>query len=144
MTKESQVNISLKYNLFIGLTIGVWLFIFLFLIKPFKQERLDDIQLFYIAISMCLVTILCYFIIIFIQNNLYKKFKKWNSQYETTVISIFLLLTLVGNFTIYKSNIASGSYNLQTFFLKNYLPTCLILLPIVFILRKYFLKLSNS
>jgi hypothetical protein len=144
MTEKKQINVSIKYNLLIGLITGIWLFVFLFLIKPFKQEKLDKIHLFYIAISMCLVTILCYFIIIIIQNNLYKKYRKWNLKYEIIVMSIFLALTLIGSFIIYKSGITNGSYNLQIFFFKNYLPTVLILFPIILILRRYFLKLSSK
>lgn len=144
MIEKKQENISIKYNLLIGLITGIWVFIFLFLIKPFKQERLGEIELFQIAISMSLVIICCYFSIIIIQHHLYKKYKKWNFKYEIITLSSFLLLSLISTFLIYKSSIARGSYNLQTFFIRNYLPTVLILFPLVFILRKYFLKLRYT
>ncbi len=144
MTEGNSANISKENNLIIGSITGTWLFLFLFLIKPFKQDKLDKLELFYIAISMSLITILCYIITISILNNTYKKYNNQYIKRETTVLFVFFILAFVGSFTIYKSSIANGSYNLLTFFLRDYSPTVSILLPITFMLRKYFINLSKK
>lgn len=143
MAKDKFNNISLKYNLLIGLITSLWLFLFLFFIKPFKQHRLDNLSLFYNAIAMFIVILLCYYIVVIIENSIYKKYKKWNIKYEIIISIIFITITFTGIYIIYKT-IADGSYNIPTFFIKDFLPTLLILFPITFSLRKYFLFLSNK
>ena len=99
-TEGNSANISKKTNLIIGVITGSWLFLFLFLIKPFKQDKLEKLELFYIAISMTLITILCYIITISILNNAYEKYKYQYLIKETTVFFGFFILAFIGNFII--------------------------------------------
>jgi len=141
VVKEGEnINISTKKNLIIGFVIGLWLFLFMFLIKPFKQDRLDSLEVFYISISMSLVIMFCYILVVFIQNYIYKKYKKWNFKLEIFLMFIFLGLGFIGTFIIYKSEITKGSYSLLRFFIKDFLPAVLIIIPIAIFLRRIFFK----
>ncbi len=140
MTKTLKINTSIKYQSLIGITSGLWLFLFLFLIKPFKQDKLPVTELIQIGIGMALIIAISYFIIIIIQNKVYKFFNIWNRKFEVLTLLSFSTLSLIGCYIFYKSTIVNGSYTLLKFFIRDYLPTLIILLPFVIFSRNYILR----
>jgi len=139
-TNSKTINLSLKYNLLVGLSLGIWLFLFLFLIRPFKQDNLSVGHLARIAIGMALIVIINYLIVSVVQRFIYTTLKKWSIQYEIFIILLYSSLVLFTSFLYYKSDLSNGSYSFIKFLLKNFIPTIIILLPFLIFSRKHILK----
>jgi len=139
-TNFKTINLSLKYNLLVGLSLGIWLFLFLFLIRPFKQDDISFGHLTRIAIGMAFIIGINYLIVWLVQNVIYNTFKKWNIQFEVLIILLFSFLFLVTTFIYYKSDFSNGSYDFVKYLLKDFIPTIIIILPFFIFSRKYIIK----
>ncbi|TDO98463.1 LytTR family DNA-binding domain-containing protein [Flavobacterium sp. 245] len=136
-----QLNISIKHNLVIGLLIGLWLFIFAFIIKPFDDGTINFQAWFLISSGFSAVAFLCYGLLAFIQKSLYERIGKWNVSLEITAIFLFHLMYLIGIFAFYKSPILKGGYKFSEFFLIIFIKVALILTPVIILARRYLIKL---
>jgi len=142
ITSFKTINLSLKYNLLVGLSLGIWLFLFLFLVRPFKQDNLSLGHLARIATGMALIVIINYSIISIVQRFIYTTSKKWSIQFEILIILFFSLLLLITSFIYYKSDLSNGSYRFVKFLSKDFIPTIIIILPFLVFLRKYIVKFT--
>lgn len=136
-----QLNISIKHNLIVGLLIGLWLFIFAFIIKPFDDGTINFRAWFLISFGFSVMAFLCYGLLAFIQKSFYERIGKWNIGLEITAIFLFHLLYLIGVFTFYKSPILNGGYDFLEFFLTIFIKVVLILTPVIILARRYLIKL---
>ncbi|WP_343585115.1 LytTR family DNA-binding domain-containing protein [Flavobacterium sp.] len=136
-----QLNISIKHNLIVGLLIGLWLFIFAFIIKPFDDGTINFRAWFLISFGFSVMAFLCYGLLAFIQKSFYERIVKWNVGLEITAIFLFHLLYLIGVFTFYKSPILNGGYDFLEFFSIIFIKVALILIPVIILARRYLIKL---
>lgn len=136
-----QLNISIKHNLIVGLLIGLWLFIFAFIIKPFDDGTISFRAWFLISFGFSCMAFLCYGLLAIIQKSLYKRIGKWSMSLEITAIFLFYVLYLIGVFTFYKSPILNGGYSFLEFFSVIFIKVALILTPVIILARRYLIKL---
>ncbi|WP_428231051.1 LytTR family transcriptional regulator DNA-binding domain-containing protein [Flavobacterium sp.] len=136
-----ELNPNIKHHLIVGLLIGVWLFVFAFIIKPFDDGTINFRAWFLISFGFSIVAFLCYAFLAIIQENFYKRIGKWNIVLEITAISLFYLIYLIGVFTFYKSPILNGGYNFSEFFSIIFIKVALILTPVIILARRYLIKL---
>ena len=83
---------------------------------------------------------LAYFAVIPIQNYLYQRHKTWNLQLEIGTVLLVFFICFLPTFLYYKSALIVGTYSFSKFLFQIYLPTIIILTPILIFLRGYFLK----
>jgi hypothetical protein len=136
-----QLNISIKHNLIVGLLIGLWIFAFAFIIKPFDDGTLNFRSWFLISIGFSVLAFLCYSILTVLQKSIYKKISKWNLGLETGSIVFFFLIYLLGIYVFYKSPILKGGYSFGEFFSVIFSKVALILTPVIILARRYLIKL---
>ncbi|WP_289663566.1 LytTR family DNA-binding domain-containing protein [Flavobacterium panacagri] len=136
-----QLNISIKHNLIVGLLIGLWLFIFAFIIKPFDDGTINFRAWFFISFGFSFVAFLCYGLLAIVQKSFYKRIEKWNISLEIFVIFLFYLMYLIGVFAFYKSPILDGGYTFSQFFSIIFIKVALILTPVIVLARRYLIKL---
>ncbi|MDQ6528903.1 LytTR family DNA-binding domain-containing protein [Flavobacterium sp. LHD-85] len=136
-----QINICIKHNLLVGLLIGLWLFVFAFIIKPFDDGTINLRAWFFISFGFSVMAFLCYGLLTIIQKSLYKRIEKWNSSLEIIAIFLFHILYLIGVFTFYKCPILNGGYNFSEFFSIIFIKVALIITPVIILARRYLIKL---
>ncbi|MFZ0596734.1 MAG: LytTR family DNA-binding domain-containing protein [Flavobacterium sp.] len=136
-----ELNPSIKHHLIVGILISLWIFIFAIIIKPFDDGTLNLRSWFLMSFGFSLLAFLCYAILSFLQNIIYKKIEKWNISLEIISILFFYLIYLIGIFGYYKSPILKGGYNFTEFFSIIFIKVALILTPVVILARRYLIKL---
>ena len=137
----NKLNPSIKHHLIIGILIGVWLFVFAFIIKPFDDGTIDFRSWILISLGFSSLAFLCYGILAMIQKVIYEKSSTWNITLEINGIIFFYLIYLLGVYTYYKSPILNGGYNLTEFFTTIFIKVALILTPVIILPRRYLIKL---
>lgn len=136
-----QLNTSIKHNLVIGLLIGLWLFVFAFIIRPFDDGTINFRAWFLISFGFSVMAFLCYGLLAILQKMFYEKIVKWNIGLEITAIFLFHVLYLIGVFIFYKSSILNGGYTFLEFFSVIFIKVALILTPVIILARRYLIKL---
>lgn len=136
-----ELNPKIKYHLIVGLLIGLWIFIFAFIIKPFDDGTLNFRLWLLISFGFSLLAFLCYAVLAVLQKIVYRKLAKWNIGLEIASIIFFYLIYLMGIFAYYKSPILNGGYSFTAFFSIIFLKVALILTPVLILARRYLIKL---
>ncbi len=135
----NKLNPSMKYHLYIGAFISLWVFVFAFFIRPF-----DDGTIFkwgQTSISFSLITFLCYGIVAILQKAIYQKRLKWNAGFEILILFLFYLFYSIFSYVFYKGPVLNGTYNFSEFSAKIILKSLLILMPIIILARFFLIKL---
>ena len=136
-----ELNSSIKHHLIVGLLIGVWLFVFAFIIKPFDDGTLNFRSWLLIGLGFSVLAFFCYSILAILQKNIYKRIVKWNLGWEISGILFFFLIYLFGIYVFYKSPILKGGYSFAEFFSVIFIKVALILTPVLILARRYLIKL---
>lgn len=136
-----ELNPSIKHHLVVGLLIALWIFAFAFIIKPFDDGTLNFRSWLFISFGFSVLAFLCYSVLAFVQNRIYKKISKWNLGLETGSIVFFFLIYLFGIYAFYKSSILKGGYSFSEFFSIIFIKIALILTPVIILSRRYLIKL---
>ena len=136
-----ELNSSIKHHLVVGLLLALWIFAFAFIIKPFDDGTVNFRSWFFISFGFSVLAFLCYSVLTFVQNRIYKKISKWNLGLEMGSIVFFFLIYLFGIYAFYKSPILKGGYSFYEFFLIIFIKVALILTPVVILARRYLIKL---
>ena len=136
-----ELNPSIKHHLIVGLLIGVWLFVFAFIIKPFDDGTLNFRSWLLISLGFSVLAFLCYSILAILQKNIYKRIVKWNLGLEISGILFFFLIYMFGIYVFYKSPILKGGYSFVEFFSVIFIKVALILTPVLILARRYLIKL---
>lgn len=139
----NTLNPSIKHHLWIGVFIGVWIFCFIYFIRPFEIETFSNTNWVGLGIGFSFLTFLCYGSVALLQNQLYKKLSKWNIALEIITI-VFLCFLLNGVFYLYsKSSIINSVYNFS-FFSLLFAKTSIVLVPLLIFSRLYIVRLIPS
>lgn len=136
-----ELNPKIKHHLIVGLLIGVWLFVFAFIIKPFDDGTINFRAWFLISFGFSIMAFLCYGILAILQKKVFEKTSKWNLGLETGFLIVFYIIYLIGIYAYYKSPILNGGYSLSKFFYTIFIKVALILTPVIILARRYLIKL---
>ncbi|MBW1295387.1 LytTR family DNA-binding domain-containing protein [Aquimarina litoralis] len=139
-----KVNPSIKHHAIIGLLTGIWGFVFGFFVRPFEHGKMDTNKWIVVSVGFSIAITLSYIIISFFQKIIYQKLSSWNRKLEVSFYILFYLLYTFITYLYYLSDIVDGFYNLYEFVTKIILVITLILTPIIFLARRYILKLIPS
>jgi len=139
------LNTSYKHHFIVGLIVGIWLVAFLVLIAPFDIAELPFLIRLELLPVYGIITLVCYLILIPVQNWVFEQKKKWTLFLEVALVVVFNVLTLIGSFLYYKTAYINGDYGFSKFTLEVYMPIFLIQLPILIFSRWYLnKKISNQ
>lgn len=136
-----QLNPSLKHHIIIGVLLCLWSFLFGFFIRPFEHGTMDLLVWIRVSIGFSLATFISYSLISVYQKILYQKIAKWNILLEISTYLLFYIIYTAITYTYYKGSIIRGFYDLPEFVTKIILNIALIISPIIFLARRYVIKL---
>jgi AraC-like DNA-binding protein len=135
MPLRLPLNRNIRHQLLFGIFVGLWLFLFLAFIGPFDSAPLSLRNRLEIMYGYGLVAIFSYALVIPLQHWWYEKSEDWTIFSEVIIITCFLCTSALFSFPYYRSSIVNGDYPLGLFMLKIFLPTSVILLPILLVGR---------
>lgn len=141
INEMEKLNLSIKHNTIVGLFLGVWIFVFAFIIKPFDDGTLNFRSWILISSGFSILAFLSYMILAFIQKMIFEKTAKWNFSLEIASIIFFHFIYFAGIYFFYKSPVLNGGYDLTTFFVTIFIKVALILTPVIILARRYLIKL---
>jgi hypothetical protein len=130
--KNIPLNTTYRPQLLVGLVLGIWLYFFLALVGPFDAAELSLKIRIGLMLGYGLVFFVSYALLIPIQNKLYTYLGKWTLGYEVAVVTFFCLYCLPASYVYYKTEAVNGTFSFTNFTLTVYLPTIIILLPVIF------------
>ena len=116
-------------------TVSLWLVIFLVLIAPFDVAELA----FHIRLEIMpiygVISFISYIVLVPIQNWVVKRTNSWTIIQEISFLLIFSLLSHVGCFLYYSSEIVRGNLDYWDFTKQIYLPIFFLLLVLLIFAR---------
>jgi Na+/phosphate symporter len=135
------LNPSIKHHLIIGVALCIWSFLFAFFTRPFEHGYMDLQVWIKVSVGFSLATFISYALVAIYQRILFQKLSKWNILLEISTYVLFHLLYTVITYTYYKGSIIRGNYDFFEFFTRIIVNIALILTPLIFLLRRYAIKL---
>ncbi len=135
------LNPSIKHHLIIGALLSFWGFLFAFFARPFEHGEMDLQKWIYVSIGFNLLVFLSYATVSLFQKLLYQRLSTWNVYLEVGIYLVFYLLFTASTYIYYKSPIIQGIYDFPEYFIKLIVNIFLIVTPLIFIARRYSLKL---
>ncbi|MFK8060449.1 MAG: LytTR family transcriptional regulator DNA-binding domain-containing protein [Polaribacter sp.] len=136
-----KLNPSREHHFIVALLLSIWSFVFGFFARPFEHGNMDLGVWIRVSLGFCLATFLAYSLVTIYQKIVYSKLSKWNIYLEISIYFVFYFIYTIITFFDYKSSLVRGFYNFPRFFTEIILNITLILTPIIFLLRKYAIKL---
>ncbi|MEM6378343.1 MAG: LytTR family DNA-binding domain-containing protein [Bacteroidota bacterium] len=110
--------------------------LFLILLAPFDVTDLEVWVRWVLLPFYGVLLITAYLLSLPIQNRLLKRRNdRWQLEDELTFISVFLFICFFFCFAYYQSSIMNGEQDLLEFFLYQYIPISIIIVPMVLFLR---------
>jgi len=142
--RKYRLNTSFKHHTILASVISLWLVVFLIFIAPFDTSDLNMVNRLRILPIYGVLSFGVYLLLIPVQNYFFKRYETWNWSLELFFILIYDIILLFFSYSYYKTDIVNGLYDFKIFSLKVYLPICLILFPILFLLRRYINKRTTG
>lgn len=96
------------------------------------------------ALGYSLIVTACYLFIIPIQKQLYDKLQQWNIRYEISLLLLFYVVALLPSYAYHRSELLNGLYDLPDFFFKVFMPSAVVLSPLLVFARMYLVKDTES
>ncbi|MCT4624318.1 MAG: LytTR family transcriptional regulator [Schleiferiaceae bacterium] len=137
----NTLNPSIRYHLWVGLSISLWGFLFSYFVRPFNDETTGQFFWVVASIGFNVISFLAYTVVAVVQNKLYQKIHKWSIGYELGALVFYHILYTLGTYVFYKSPPINGGLNFLDFNTTITLRLALVVLPIVAIARRYLIKL---
>lgn len=141
MPQPLPLNTSLKHHLFIAGAAGLWITLFLVVVGPFDTAPLSMGWRGQVMIGYGIIFFLSYTLMVLLQNGWFLKFNRWTWFEEVAFYLCLFTICLPACYGYYASDLINGDYGSARFALEIYLPTLLILLPLLVILRRTVNKL---
>ncbi|MDY8136461.1 LytTR family DNA-binding domain-containing protein [Aquimarina sp. 2201CG5-10] len=136
-----KLNPSITLHSIIGLLTGLWGFLFGYFVRPFEHGTMDLYKWIVVSTGFSIAIMISYILVSFCQKIVYQKWSKWNYSLEVGVYVFFYIVYTTITYPYYKSDIVKGFYSLYEFLTKIILILSLILTPIIFLARRYSIKL---
>jgi len=127
---------SLKKKVLVGAGVGLWLFAFLLFIAPFDASDLTFKIRVLIMVVYGLIFFLGYLIIIYFEWLVFSRLKYWSLRWEITMYFSLYSVVFIPTIFYYKSEIVNGDYAEFQFFLEQYIPTLIIVTPVIYLFRR--------
>ncbi|MDC7998028.1 LytTR family DNA-binding domain-containing protein [Gilvibacter sediminis] len=140
----NQIKTSFKPNFIIALLVGGWLLVFIMLVRPFQEEPLSLGQWMVLALGYSFIAMGSYVLIIPIQLQLYIRLKQWNFRLEALLVLLFFTIALMPSYLYHRSDVLNGLYELPEFLMKVFLPSAVVLTPLLIFARMYLIKVSEK
>ncbi len=132
---SSSPSTNYRHQLLIAILLGTWLYLFLAIIGPFDAADLSLVFRIQLMIGYGFVTVFSYLVCIPIQNWVYRQFGYWNWLLEIATLMLFSFICLPASYRYYITDWVNGDYGFPRFTLEIYLPTLVILLPLLALAR---------
>lgn len=134
---------TIKNHIYLGIGFGLWLFNFLVNTGAFDLFILSESSFYFYVAIYSLMGTFGYLLTLKFQDIIYnKKGEEWKLLSEIKLNSIFLLITLILTFTVFR--LVARFYDEFAVYLKDYyLPAVISLLPI-FMISRWFLGLYHE
>jgi hypothetical protein len=139
--QKSTLNPSLKHHTIIGLLLGLWILIFILVVRPFGHGIMDSQKWLFVALGFSIIPFLSYLITSFLQRFIYQKQSQWNPFLEFGMYFLFFTLQTLGTYIYYLNPPVYGFYSFGDFFINIAFKTTLLLTPVIFFARRYSIKL---
>ena len=139
-----RINTSFKPNLIVSLLIGGWLFLFIMLIRPFQQEPLSISEWLALAAGHSLIALVSYLVLIPLQKEIFRTSKQWGTTYELLFFVLFYTLAWFPSYFYHKSDFFNGIYSVPEFFLKVFIPSIVVVTPLIVFARMHLVKLPHE
>lgn len=136
MKKEYPLNKNIKNHLLLGITLCLWVFVFLFFAEPFDIHKFTTTEKLIFLPVYGVIQGICYCLPIWYQN----KFKNsvWRVKNELIFIVLMIVVGFGINFLFYKNIVAYNepdTYEYYHYFKWIYAPALAIILPFIIIGR---------
>jgi hypothetical protein len=136
-----KLNPSREHHFIVALLLSIWSFVFGFFARPFEHGNMDLGVWIRVSLGFSFAAFLAYGLVAIYQKSVYTKLSKWNFYLELSVYIVFYLIYTIITYFYYKSSFVRGFYDFPRFFTEIILNITLIISPIIFLLRKYAIKL---
>lgn len=137
MPRNLPLNINVKYHLLIAAAAGLWITLFLVVVGPFDTAPLSMAWRAQVMIGYGLIFFLSYALAIPLQNWWYFYRKRWSVAQEISLYLFIFGSCLPLTYAYYSSELINGDYPFTQFCLEIYLPTLLIMFPLLVISRRF-------
>ena len=136
----AAISTHYRDHLLVGLILGGWLYLFLAIIGPFDAAPLPLRIRMFLMIGYGLVFLLVYLSCVPVQNWWYARTQRWNWTSEILLILWFCLLCLPASYRYYITDWVNGDWGFNRFTLEIYLPTLVIITPVLVLVRWFFAR----
>jgi hypothetical protein len=137
------VQTAFRSQLLIGLVASAWLYLFLVLVGPYDTAQLSVAWRAGAMLGYGLLFLVVYLLVIPVQNAYYRHFRRWTILQEGALMVLFFALCLPPTRGYYLGEIINGDYPFGKFFGEIYVPTFIVLLPVL-LLSRYLLAKKNA
>ncbi|MFK7813817.1 MAG: LytTR family DNA-binding domain-containing protein [Maribacter sp.] len=131
---------SKKVYLYIGFFTAIWIYLFLVFVGPYDASALSIGWRAQIMVGYGILFLLTHLTVMFLQHLLYIYVGVWNTIFEIASIFLIFVVFLPISFGYYKSEVILGDYAFGHYLNYMYLPTLIVLVPLVVLLRWTFTK----
>lgn len=136
---------SFKVHLLLAVLIGAWVVLFLILLAPFDVTDLEIRFRWLLLPFYGVLLFLSYLGSLPFQHWIYKRQKAhWYLVNELSFLALFLSLSFCLSFIYYRSDTMNGTMNLPDFFLYQFIPISVVMLPMIIFLRWAAGRLSHN
>lgn len=125
-----KLNTPSKRSLLLGTLLGVWVYLFLVIIGPFDVAPLNIKWRMQIMLGYGVIFSISYFLADQLNAKILAKEKAW---FFASFLLCFILLNFLPTYLYYKSELIQGEYSFSRFLLEIYLPTLLLLVPLMWL-----------
>lgn len=134
---SSSPSTNYRHQLLIAILMGAWLYLFLAIIGPFDVAELSLKVRIQLMVGYGFVTVFSYLLCIPVQNWLYRRLGYWNGLLEIVILLLFSIICLPASYRYYITDWVRGDYGFPRFVLEIYIPTLVILLPLLVLARRF-------
>lgn len=132
---------SIPKQLLIGFFIGLWLFLFLYIVEPFDMYQLRPNERAFASFGYSVVGVLTYSLLIPVQYGLFRIRNSWSWMHEAALTISLLILSGITSFLFFKFILLPNepnTYKFGFFFSQRVIPTMFLILPVMIFLRWMF------
>lgn len=135
---------SQKVHLYIGFSLAIWIYLFLVFVGPYDASPLSTGWRAQLMLGYGILFFLSHLTILFFQKLFFRTIGVWNTFLELSGTLVTFIIYLPISFAYYKSDVVLGEYAFEYYTYSMYLPTFVIVIPLVLLLRWTFVKYAQS
>lgn len=136
-----KLNPKIEHHIILASLLALWAFLFSFFARPFEHGNMDLGIWISVSIGFSIAAFLAYSFVAIYQKIIFRKLNKWNILLELSTYFVFYFFYSILTYTYYRSPMIRGFYDFPRFFTEIIINITLIISPIIFLLRKYAIKL---